>query len=304
MKNRPVIVALAAIAVAITSAIAVFQYASAGNARQDLPGAEFRRQSLREHVADLERKVAAAEMRATEAERDSAELLRSIHAVRDQRAATAIARAADPVARPSFDPGVGPSMSFAESEHRQFGTGSTLRGMNRSLPEDEQHRLLVERAYQQGMAKARARQAKERAELDEAVLHLDPAAKFAHRVAAAARLEAQDEFAEANSVLTQALAEKPVDVPLSPQVEQLRAELQAQSTPMPVTLVSDEQTVVTVTALRGPRTFSSDTITLLPGDYQFVGRRQGFKDVSVLLELRNGVPPPLVTVMCTEPAAP
>ena len=38
---------------------------------------------------------------------------------------------------------------------------------------------------------------------------------------------------------------------------------------------------------------------MLPGDYKIVGRRKGYQDVQLLLQVRNGVPPPTVTVVCT-----
>ena len=40
------------------------------------------------------------------------------------------------------------------------------------------------------------------------------------------------------------------------------------------------------------------TIKMLPGDYEIVGRRKGFRDVLMLLQVRNGTPPPTVTVAC------
>ena len=37
---------------------------------------------------------------------------------------------------------------------------------------------------------------------------------------------------------------------------------------------------------------------MLPGDYQVVGRRKGYRDIEMLLQVRNGTTPPTVTVAC------
>jgi hypothetical protein len=42
----------------------------------------------------------------------------------------------------------------------------------------------------------------------------------------------------------------------------------------------------------------STTVKILPGDYEIVGRRKGYKDVQLLLQVRNGTPPPAVNVIC------
>ena len=39
-------------------------------------------------------------------------------------------------------------------------------------------------------------------------------------------------------------------------------------------------------------------IKMLPGDYEVVGRRKGYRDVNMLLQVRNGTTPPVVQVAC------
>ena len=48
-----------------------------------------------------------------------------------------------------------------------------------------------------------------------------------------------------------------------------------------------------------PEKFETKIVTLLPGDYQVTGRRKGYRDVWLLLKVRAGEPPPLVTIICT-----
>jgi len=43
----------------------------------------------------------------------------------------------------------------------------------------------------------------------------------------------------------------------------------------------------------------SMTVRIFPGDYQIIGRRKDYKDVKMLLQVRNGTTPPTVTVACT-----
>jgi hypothetical protein len=42
-------------------------------------------------------------------------------------------------------------------------------------------------------------------------------------------------------------------------------------------------------------------VKILPGDYQVIGRRRGFQDVTMTVQVRGGVPLPPVTVICTTP---
>jgi hypothetical protein len=37
---------------------------------------------------------------------------------------------------------------------------------------------------------------------------------------------------------------------------------------------------------------------MLPGDYEIIGRRKGYQDVHMLLQVRNGTAIPPVTVVC------
>ena len=44
--------------------------------------------------------------------------------------------------------------------------------------------------------------------------------------------------------------------------------------------------------------FKEESVKILPGDYEIVGRRKGYEDVILVLRVRAGSPPPTVTVVC------
>jgi hypothetical protein len=46
---------------------------------------------------------------------------------------------------------------------------------------------------------------------------------------------------------------------------------------------------------------TKDLAKILPGDYEIIGRRTGFQDVVFPLRVRNGEPPPTISVACTVP---
>ena len=68
-----------------------------------------------------------------------------------------------------------------------------------------------------------------------------------------------------------------------------------------VPLRSDGQTFVTLSNHAIRRKFEATTVAIPPGDYEVIGRRKGFQDVRVRLQLRAGVPVPDVAVSCTVP---
>ena len=66
-----------------------------------------------------------------------------------------------------------------------------------------------------------------------------------------------------------------------------------------VALKSDGLTWVSVVNACAPEKFTSLSIKLRPGRYEVVGRRAGFQDVVVPLEIRNGQSPASVAVVCS-----
>jgi tetratricopeptide (TPR) repeat protein len=106
------------------------------------------------------------------------------------------------------------------------------------------------------------------------------------------------EFQAAISEFNKAMAVKPAYLVNSDKVEQLHALLMAQSKPVEITFESDGKTYVQISNFRMLGQFTSTTVKILPGDYEIVGRRKGYQDVLMLVQVRYGQPPPKVAVAC------
>jgi tetratricopeptide (TPR) repeat protein len=115
----------------------------------------------------------------------------------------------------------------------------------------------------------------------------------------AEQLASKAEFQAAIRIFNQAMSFKPAYLVNSEKVQQLHEMLMAQNKPVEVAFKSDGKTWFSITNYRLPSQFESSTIKMLPGDYEVIGRRKGYQDVHMLLQVRNGVPPPTVTVVCT-----
>lgn len=105
------------------------------------------------------------------------------------------------------------------------------------------------------------------------------------------------EFQAGIRAFNEAMAVKPGYLALSDKVEQLRANLMAQSQPVAVTFQGDGYTWISISNFRMLGKITSQTLNILPGDYEIVGRRKGYQDVVLLLQVRQGVPPPVVNIV-------
>jgi ribosomal protein L9 len=126
--------------------------------------------------------------------------------------------------------------------------------------------------------------------------------EFNRLIDAAEKRVAKAEFQAGIRTFNQAMAVKPSYLPASDKVQQLRATLLAQNVPVEVTFKSDGKTFVTITNFKMLEKFETTTVKILPGDYEVIGRRKGYQDVLMLLQVRNGTPPPVVKVACNLPA--
>ncbi len=117
-------------------------------------------------------------------------------------------------------------------------------------------------------------------------------------IEAAEVLANKADFQGAIRRFNEAMAVKPSYLVNSDRVEQLHNMLMAQNKPVDVTFKSDNNTWVSITNFRTPSKFDTAVIKILPGDYEVIGRRKGYRDVQMLLQVRNGTPPPTVTVAC------
>ena len=106
------------------------------------------------------------------------------------------------------------------------------------------------------------------------------------------------EFQDAIRRFNEAMAVKPSYLVNSERVQQLHNLLMAQNKPVDVMFKSDGNTWVSILSFRQPEKFDSKVIRMVPGDYQVVGSRRGYSDVRMLLQVRNGTTPPIVTVAC------
>jgi tetratricopeptide (TPR) repeat protein len=115
---------------------------------------------------------------------------------------------------------------------------------------------------------------------------------------AAEKLVAHNDFQNAMRRFNDAMALKPAYLPNDDKLVQLHNLLLAQSKPVDVTFHSDGKTWVSISNYRMLGQIDTQSLKILPGDYEIVGRRKGYKDVQLLLQVRYGTPLPVVNVVC------
>jgi hypothetical protein len=87
---------------------------------------------------------------------------------------------------------------------------------------------------------------------------------------------------------------------LTEQIKALRAQLQLLATQVPVAITSDNTTLVTVAQLGDLGVFRLRELALPPGRYTVIGRRDGFRDVRLELDIMPGQQQAALSVQCTE----
>ena len=121
-----------------------------------------------------------------------------------------------------------------------------------------------------------------------------------------AAIEQPDRLADARvaaateQLLQQAQKITPRGPLLAEQLQTLQRLLKQASTPVMVTLHSDQQTEVTVYKVARLGQFDQRELELRPGSYTAVGSRMGYRDVRVEFSVAAEGAPPAVTVVCTE----
>lgn len=121
-------------------------------------------------------------------------------------------------------------------------------------------------------------------------------------IEAAEQLANKAEFQAAWRRFNDAMNAKPSYLEPSDRVQQLRTLLTQQTQPVDVTFRSDGKTWVSISTFKNLGVIEAPTsVKIVPGDYKIIGRRRGYQDVQMLLQVRNGMPPPTVTVACGEP---
>ncbi len=208
------------------------------------------------------------------------------------------------------------AISELQAAQKIYPQKTDVVAMLRSARENE-HRDAVQKALTKGYAYENNHQWKEAIDAYRETLQLEPDnadAKEAYircgtmirtiieynsLVDSAKQLTNNSEFQAAIKVFTKAMSIRPnYPLPNDDVVQQLHTVLNLQSKPVDVTFKSDGKTYVSIANFRGPQQAENFTVKVFPGDYQVIGRRKGYKDVLMLLQVRNGTPPPTVTVVC------
>lgn len=263
---------------AVALVVAVTQHNGKREAEAALSAAEKKLHAMHAELTNVNTRLGQAERRATEAERDSGDLLKAVEASRVQQAARA-------------------ARTAASSGARLPGPPAAMR------PSEDDEQLVYERSYQQALAKRRVEEAKARAKIDQDVAtESDVAARFHRLIESAAHLAKNAEFQAGIRMFNQAMEAKPADLPISNEIKELQATLAAQNKPVEVAITSDGQTWVSIVNYRAPEKISAVSVKILPGNYLVTGRRAGYEDVVIPLQVRNGEPAPTISVTCTTPA--
>ena len=101
--------------------------------------------------------------------------------------------------------------------------------------------------------------------------------------------------------LEQARTVTPRGPRLADQLDRLQSALDLANTPVPLTLLSDQQTDVVLYKVARLGRFAQRPLELRPGTYTAAGSRSGYRDVRVTFTVRPGEPGAAITVACTEP---
>lgn len=178
------------------------------------------------------------------------------------------------------------------------------------------HKDAVQRALAKGFAYEKAYQWREARDAYHETLDLEPEMadakdgytragtvirallQYEKYIEAAEVLANKAEFQAALKRFNDAMSVKPAYLEVGDRVMQLRALLQQQSKPVDVVFKSDGNTWVSIQNFKQPAKFDTTVMKMLPGDYEVIGRRKGYRDVNMLLQVRNGNTPPTVTVAC------
>jgi tetratricopeptide (TPR) repeat protein len=178
------------------------------------------------------------------------------------------------------------------------------------------HKEAVQKALARGFEYEKAYQWREAREAYNETMQLDPdhaeakegytrvgtviraLLQYEKYIESAEQLANKAEFQAAIRRFNEAMAVKPSYLVTSDRVQQLQTLLMAQNNPVEVTFNSDGDTWVQISNFRAPQKFENLAIKILPGNYEIIGRRRGYRDVQMLLQVRHGAPPPVVTITC------
>lgn len=211
------------------------------------------------------------------------------------------------------------AITEAESALKVYPQKTEMTTMLRSAKENA-HKDAVQKALAKGYAYENQHQWKDARDAYDETLKLEPdqadakegyircgtviraLLEYDRLIEASEQLANKAEFQAAMRRFNDAMNVKPTYLEASDRVQQLHTLLVAQSQPVEVTFKGDGKTWVSIGAFRLLGQIETSTVKIVPGDYQVTGRRHGYRDVNMLLQVRNGATPPLVTVSCNEPS--
>jgi tetratricopeptide (TPR) repeat protein len=111
---------------------------------------------------------------------------------------------------------------------------------------------------------------------------------------------ARAEFQSAIRDFNKAMSLKPEYLPVTERLAELRDLLYQQNQPVEITFKGDGKTWISITNFRLLGQAEETKVKILPGNYEVIGRRKGYQDVLLSLQVRNnGAPAPVVSVVCT-----
>ncbi len=114
------------------------------------------------------------------------------------------------------------------------------------------------------------------------------------------RLSSAEVLESADELLDEASAAIPTGPRLHQLIDQLRHLVTVASTPVRVTLLSDNSTDVVIYRVGPLGRFTSRELDLRPGTYTVMGKRSGYRDVRRKLEVAPGQQPEPLMVRCEE----
>jgi len=114
------------------------------------------------------------------------------------------------------------------------------------------------------------------------------------------RLSTPEVVEEAEDLVAEARAVTPQGSRFSELITRLDDLISRASTPVKVVLESDGLTEITLFRVGRLGAFDRRTVDLRPGTYTVIGRREGFRDVRLTIEVGPGEAPPTFVIRCTE----
>ena len=117
-------------------------------------------------------------------------------------------------------------------------------------------------------------------------------------IASPDKLSSPELFTDARNILARAQALTPRGPQLAEQISRVEELIQIYATPVPVVLLSDNLTQVTLSTIGRIGTFTRKELNLRPGAYTVIGSRDGYRDIRASILVRPSMAP--VDVRCNE----